>query len=100
MANPYAASREGYGRKPAGYDGAARHHPLGRRPHNSCHLHELCGAAHTRLFACPSTCSGRTAAWYVPFYLCFAFALYERKSETQKAEPATSTRSSAERTLS
>jgi hypothetical protein len=24
------------------------------------------------------------AAWYLPFYLCFVFALCERKNETQK----------------
>jgi hypothetical protein len=24
------------------------------------------------------------AAWYFPLYLCFIFALYERKNETQK----------------
>ncbi len=24
------------------------------------------------------------AAWYLPFYLCFVFALAERKNETQK----------------
>jgi len=38
-------------------------------------LHELCGAA----FKCSLACGSRVLL----MYLCFVFALYERKNETQ-----------------
>src|SRR6266545_4757978 len=40
--------------------------------------------------------SGRTAAWYVPWYLCFVFALCERKHETQKEDTVPLRKNTAE----
>jgi hypothetical protein len=41
--------------------------------------------ANNRTYAVPHTNAFLpAAAWYLPFYLCFLFALCERKKETQK----------------
>src|SRR5205823_3964969 len=48
-------------------------------------LHDGYTSLNSTSYAVPHTNAfSPAAAWYLPFYLCFVFALAERKNETQK----------------